>query len=302
MAVIGWIGLGRMGSPMTKNLIAAGHTVNGFDVVPAAVEVAAGHGVVAKSSIAEAVEGADIVFSMLPKGEHAKTVYLGEGGVFENASTSTLLVDSSTIDFDTATELHKEARDRGYKFVDGPVSGGVSGAVAGTLTFMLGGDDTDVENAKTFIEPMAGNIFHAGGEGAGQAAKIVNNMLLAISLQGVVEGAVLAQRFGLEPEVFYNIAKVSSGDSWPLRTWYPVPGVVDTAASNNNFEAGFSTMLMHKDVGLALDGAKTQGVTLSAAELVYNRLQQLIDDGNGDLDCSAIIGLVDENAKGLPQD
>ena len=302
MAVIGWIGLGRMGSPMTKNLIAAGHTVNGFDVVPAAVEAAAGHGVVAKTSIAEAVEGADIVFSMLPKGEHAKTVYLGEGGVFENASTSTLLVDSSTIDFDTATELHKEARDRGFKFVDGPVSGGVSGAAAGTLTFMLGGDDADVENAKTFIEPMAGNIFHAGGEGAGQAAKIVNNMLLAISLQGVVEGAVLAERFGLEPEVFYNIAKVSSGDSWPLRTWYPVPGVVDTAAANNNFEAGFSTMLMHKDVGLALEGAKTQGVTLSAAELVYSRLQQLIEDGRGDLDCSAIIGLVDENAKGLPQD
>lgn len=302
MAVIGWIGLGRMGGPMTKNLIAAGHTVNGFDVVPAAVEAAAGHGVVAKSSIAEAVEGADIVFSMLPKGEHAKTVYLGEGGVFDNASTSTLLVDSSTIDFDTATELHQAARDRGFKFVDGPVSGGVSGAAAGTLTFMLGGDDVDVENAKTFIEPMAGNIFHAGGEGAGQAAKIVNNMLLAISLQGVVEGAVLAQRFGLKPEVFYDIAKVSSGDSWPLRTWYPVPGVVDTAAANNNFEAGFSTMLMHKDVGLALDGAKTQGVTLSAAELVYSRLQQLIDDGNGDLDCSAIIGLVDENAKGLPRD
>ena len=239
---------------------------------------------------------------MLPKGEHAKTVYLGEGGVFDNASTSTLLVDSSTIDFDTATELHQAARDRGFKFVDGPVSGGVSGAAAGTLTFMLGGDDVDVENAKTFIEPMAGNIFHAGGEGAGQAAKIVNNMLLAISLQGVVEGAVLAQRFGLKPEVFYDIAKVSSGDSWPLRTWYPVPGVVDTAAANNNFEAGFSTMLMHKDVGLALDGAKTQGVTLSAAELVYSRLQQLIDDGNGDLDCSAIIGLVDENAEGLPQD
>lgn len=302
MAVIGWIGLGRMGGPMTKNLIAAGHTVNGFDVVPAAVEAAAGHGVVAKSSIAEAVEGADIVFSMLPKGEHAKTVYLGEGGVFDNASTSTLLVDSSTIDFDTATELHQAARDRGFKFVDGPVSGGVSGAAAGTLTFMLGGDDVDVENAKTFIEPMAGNIFHAGGEGAGQAAKIVNNMVLAISLQGVVEGAVLAERFGLEPEVFYNIAKVSSGDSWPLRTWYPVPGVVDTAAANNNFEAGFSTMLLHKDVGLALDGAKTQGVTLSAAELVYSRLQQLIEDGRGDLDCSAIIGLVDENAKGLPQD
>lgn len=302
MAVIGWIGLGRMGSPMTKNLVAAGHTVNGFDVVPAAVEAAAEHGVVAKGSIAEAVEGADVVFSMLPKGEHAKSVYLDEGGVFETASTSTLLVDSSTIDFDTATELHQAARDRGFKFIDAPVSGGVTGAAAGTLTFMVGGEDADVEAAKQFIEPMAGNIFHAGGDAAGQAAKIVNNMLLAINLQGVVEGAVLAERFGLEPEVFLNIAKVSSGDSWPLRTWYPIPGVLDTAAASHNFEAGFSTMLMHKDVGLALDGAETQGLDLPAAKLVFSRLQQLIDDGKGNLDTSALIALVDENAKGFPED
>lgn len=300
MAVIGWIGLGRMGNPMTKNLIAAGHTVTGYDVVEDAVKAAAGHGVKPAGSIAEAVKGADVVFSMLPKGEHAKTVYLGEDGVFAHADTSTLLVDSSTIDFDTAVELHKEATERGFKFVDGPVSGGVSGAAAGTLTFMLGGEDADVEAAKVFIDPMAGNIFHAGGDGAGQAAKIVNNMLLAISLQGVVEGAVLAERFGLKPEVFHSIAKVSSGDSWPLRTWYPVPGVVDTAAANRDFAAGFSTMLMHKDVGLALDGAKTQGVELPAATLVHGRLQELIDTGRGDLDTSALIALVDPEAKGLP--
>lgn len=299
MAVIGWIGLGRMGNPMTKNLIAAGHTVNGYDVVPEAVKAAEAHGVNPTGSIAEAVSGADVVFSMLPKGEHARAVYLGDDGVFAHADTATLLVDSSTIDFDTATALHKEARERGFRFVDGPVSGGVSGAAAGTLTFMLGGDDDHVAAAKVFIEPMAGNMFHAGGDGAGQAAKIVNNMLLAISLQGVVEGAVLAERFGLKPEVFYDIARVSSGDSWPLRTWYPVPGVVETAAANRGFEAGFSTMLMHKDVGLALDGAKSQGVTLPAAELVYSRLQQLIDDGRGNLDTSVLIALVDENAQGV---
>ena len=147
---------------------------------------------------------------------------------------------------------------------------------------------------------MAGNIFHAGGEAAGQAAKIVNNMQLSISLQGVVEGAVLAERFGLDPKVFFDIAKVSSGDSWPLRNWYPVPGVVETSPAEREFTPGFSTMLMHKDVGLALAGAKTQGVDLPAATLVYEKLQQLIDDGWGDADTSILIRNIDENAKGLP--
>src|SRR5699024_1880541 len=187
MATIGWIGLGNMGRPMTRNLVAAGHTVTGFDVVADAVTAAAEDGITPAGSIAEAVAGADIVFTMLPKGEHARSVYLDEGGVLDSASTSTLLVDSSTIDFDSARELHKQASDRGLRFIDGPVSGGVGGAQAGTLTFMLGGADDAIADAKPVIEAMAGNIFHAGGEAAGQAAKIVNNMQLSISLQGVVE-------------------------------------------------------------------------------------------------------------------
>ena len=300
MATIGWIGLGNMGRPMTRNLVAAGHTVTGFDVVADAVTAAAEDGITPAGSIAEAVAGADIVFTMLPKGEHARSVYLDEGGVLDSASTSTLLVDSSTIDFDSARELHKQASDRGFRFIDGPVSGGVGGAQAGTLTFMLGGTDDAIADAKPVIEAMAGNIFHAGGEAAGQAAKIVNNMQLSISLQGVVEGAVLAERFGLDPKVFFDIAKVSSGDSWPLRNWYPVPGVVESSPSEREFAAGFSAMLMHKDVGLALAGAKTQGVDLPAATLVYEKLQQLIDDGWGDADTSILIRNIDENAKGLP--
>jgi 3-hydroxyisobutyrate dehydrogenase len=280
MANIGWIGLGNMGRPMTKNLVAAGHTVTGFDVVEAAVTAAAQDGITPVGSIAEAVAGADIVFTMLPKGEHARSVYLDSGGVLESAQTSTLLVDSSTI--------------------DGPVSGGIGGAQAGTLTFMLGGADDAIADAKPVIEAMAGNIFHAGGEAAGQAAKIVNNMQLAISLQGVVEGAVLAQRFGLDPKVFFDIASVSSGDSWPLRNWYPVPGVVESSPAEREFAAGFSTMLMHKDVGLALAGGESQGVDLPAATLVHEKLQQLIDDGWGDADTSILIRNIDENAKGLP--
>lgn len=300
MATIGWIGLGNMGRPMTKNLVAAGYTVNGFDLVPEAVTAAAEGGVNPVGSIAEAVAGADIVFTMLPKGEHARSVYLDAGGVLESASTSTLLVDSSTIDFDSARALHKQAADRGFRFIDGPVSGGVGGAQAGTLTFMLGGADDAIADAKPVIEAMAGNIFHAGGDAAGQAAKIVNNMQLAISLQGVVEGAVLAQRFGLDPKVFFDIAKVSSGDSWPLRNWYPVPGVVETSPSEREFAAGFSTMLMHKDLGLALAGAETQELDLPAASLVYEKLQKLIDDGWGGFDTSILIRNIDADAQGLP--
>lgn len=301
MAVIGWIGLGNMGRPMTKNLVAAGHTVRGYDVVPEAVAAAAQSGVEAVGSIAEAVAGAEVVFTMLPKGEHARAVYLEPDGVLAHADTSTLLVDSSTIDFDSARALHAAASEAGFRFVDAPVSGGVSGADAGTLTFMVGGADADVETLRPILEPMAGNVFHAGGEAAGQAAKIVNNMQLAISLQGVVEGAVLAQRFGLDPQAFFEIAKVSSGDSWPLRNWYPVPGVVDTAAANNGFMPGFATTLMHKDVGLALAGAESQGLDLPAAKLAYDRLQQLIDSGLGGLDTSAVIGLIDPETPGFPQ-
>ena len=184
MAIIGWVGLGNMGRPMAANLVKAGHTVQGFDVVEAAVTAAAEDGITPAKSIEEAVNGAEIVFTMLPKGEHARSVYLTEGGVLEVASKDTILVDSSTIDFDTARALHDAAREAGYVFLDAPVSGGVTGAAAGTLTFMVGAEDEDFEAAKKYIEPMAGNIFHAGGDAAGQAAKIVNNMMLAISAQG----------------------------------------------------------------------------------------------------------------------
>ncbi|OFL68540.1 MULTISPECIES: 3-hydroxyisobutyrate dehydrogenase [unclassified Brevibacterium] len=301
MAIIGWVGLGNMGRPMAANLVKAGHTVQGFDVVEAAVTAAAEDGVTPAKSIEEAVKDAEIVFTMLPKGEHARSVYLTEGGVLEVAAKDTILVDSSTIDFDTARDLHSAAREAGYVFLDAPVSGGVTGAAAGTLTFMVGAEDADFEAAKKYIEPMAGNIFHAGGDAAGQAAKIVNNMMLAISSQGVVEGAVLADRFGLSPETFLNIAKVSSGDSWPLRTWYPIPGVVDTAAANNGFKPGFAVSLMRKDLGLALAGGETQGVPLDAAQLVADKLDKLIDDGWELADTMALIRNVDPDAEGLPK-
>lgn len=301
MATIGWIGLGNMGLPMTKNLVGAGHAVRGYDVNPDAVAAAVANGVEAAGSIAEAVAGAEIVFTMLPKGEHARSVYLEPGGVLESAAAGTLLVDSSTIDVESAGALHAAAEEKGFSFIDGPVSGGISGAAAGTLTFMLGGADSDIERARPIIEPMAGNIFNAGGRTAGQAAKIVNNMMLAISLQGVAEGAVLARKLGLEAQTFWDIAHVSSGDSWPLRTWYPVPGVVESAASNKGFDATFSAMLAHKDVGLALAGADSVDLDLPAARVAFDGLQQLLDDGYGDKDCSLVIRNIDPEALGLPE-
>src|SRR6478735_6593251 len=223
MAVIGWIGLGNMGGHMSVNLVKAGHDVRGFDLNPAAL------------AAAEAVRGADAVFTMLPKGEHARAVYLGEDGVLKHADTRTLLIDSSTIDIASAQELHDAAAAAGFRFVDAPVSGGMSGAEAGTLTFMVGGEEGAVKDAAGFIGPMAANIIPTGGATTGQAAKICNNLMLFINLASTAEGAVLADRLGLDKQVFWDIASVSSGDSWALRTWYPVPGVVPTAASNNDF-------------------------------------------------------------------
>ena len=289
MTVISWIGLGHMGSPMSANLVKAGHTVRGFDLDERAMATAREGGVQTCSSMAEALEGAEVVFTMLPKGEHSRAVYLGDQGVLALAPKEALLIDSSTIDVETALDLHKAAAEKGFAFVDAPVSGGISGAAAGTLTFMIGGDKDTVARAEQVITPMAGRIVHTGGPGMGQSAKIVNNMMLFINLEACAEGSVLAERLGLDPQVFWDIASVSSGDSWALRTWYPVPDIVPSAAANNNFESTFSAVLAAKDVGLALSAGEQTGVNLPAAELAAQRFQRLIDEGYGDRDCSLIV-------------
>jgi 3-hydroxyisobutyrate dehydrogenase len=293
MAVVGWIGLGNMGGSMSANLAQAGHEVRGFDLNPAAVTAAEAGGVRPVKSIEEAVNGADVVFTMLPKGEHAKAVYLGAGGVLAHAGTSTLLVDSSTIDIASTQQLHDAAAAAGFRFVDAPVSGGMSGAKAGTLTFMVGGEEGAVADATGYIRPMASNIIPTGGATTGQAAKICNNLMLFINLASTAEGAVLADRLGLDKQVFWDIASVSSGDSWALRTWYPVPGVVSTAASNNSFAPTFTTELANKDIGLAISAAEDTGTPLVIGRHVQQLFQQLIDAGESGKDCSMIIKLVD---------
>jgi 3-hydroxyisobutyrate dehydrogenase len=282
-----------MGGSMSVNLAAAGHEVRGFDLSPEAVAAAAAGGVKPAGSIAEAVAGADVVFTMLPKGEHARTVYLGADGVLAHADTRTLLVDSSTIDIASAQALHDAAAAAGFRFVDAPVSGGMSGAKAATLTFMIGGEAGAVAEATEYIRPMAANIIPTGGPTTGQAAKICNNLMLFINLASTAEGAVLADRLGLDKQVFWDIASVSSGDSWALRTWYPVAGVVPTAASNNDFAPTFTTELANKDIGLAISAARDTGTPLEIGEHVQQLFQRLIDSGESGKDCSMIIKLVD---------
>lgn len=302
MAVIGWIGLGHMGGPMTANLVAAGHTVRGFDLSQEALDAAAARGVTPVGSAAEAVDGAEVVFTMLPKGDHVRSVYLGDDGLLAITPKSTLLVDSSTIDIESAQTVHDAAADAGFRFVDAPVSGGMSGAEAGTLTFMVGGAADAVKDASGFIEPMAGNIVPTGGPTTGQAAKICNNLILFINLASTCEGAVLADRLGLDRQTFWNIASVSSGDSWALRTWYPLPDVVPTAASNQDFAPTFTTDLANKDIGLALAAAEQTGTPLPLGAQVKEFFGQLIEAGAGGKDCSMIVKLVDGSLTVTPSE
>ena len=223
MATIAWIGLGHMGGPMSGNLVAAGHEVRGVDPDPACREAAAARGVRVVDTIAEAVAGADAVFTSLPRGEHVREVLGGEGGVWATAPTSALLLDTSTVDVETSRFCHESSAERGFRFVDSPVSGGIAGATAGTLTFMLGGEEDAVTEAASFVEPMAGHVFIVGGPTMGIAAKLANNLMLFVSLLGLAEGSQLAAELGLDAETFFKVASVSSGDSWPLRTWYPCP-------------------------------------------------------------------------------
>lgn len=299
MTTVAWIGLGNMGARMAAHLVRAGHTVRGYDVSSEAVAAAsASAGLEAAGSIAEAVRGADAVFTMVPKGDHARAVYLGEDGIFAHTSPEAVVADSSTIDIATCQELHDAAAQRGLTFVDAPVSGGVSGAEAGTLTFMVGGAPEAVERARVFIEPMCGTFIPTGGATTGEAAKICNNLMLGINLAATSEGAVLADRLGLDRQVFWDIAHVSSGDSWALRTWYPIPGIVPTAASNHDFAPTFSTAMLHKDIDLAIAAADQTDTPLGFGRLVGERLQDVSDAGLAEKDCSIIVKTVDGT---LPQ-
>ena len=264
---IGFFGVGHMGGPMAANLVKAGHEVAAFDLVPALLAAAVNDGVKAAESAAEAVQGADVSVSMLPSAAAVRGLYLGardreDGGVLQHIDKSALIIDCSTIDADTARDVAGIAREQGRVMIDAPVSGGVGGAKAGTLTFICGGESDAIERARPVLECMGAQVFRAGDNGAGQLAKICNNMLLAIHMIGTAEALQMGADHGLDPAVLSEIMKASSGDNWSLDKYNPWPGVMENVPSSKDYEGGFAVKLMNKDLGLALQAAlSTQSAT-----------------------------------------
>ena len=289
MATIAFIGLGNMGGPMAANLVKAGHAVSGFDLSADSLARFAEVGGKPATTVKDAVAGAEVIVSMLPEGRHVEAVYGGPDGVFAAAPAGALCIDSSTIHVDSARTVAKLAAEKGFRFVDAPVSGGTGGAAAGTLTFMVGGTAEAFAAAKPLLEKMGKTIVHAGDAGAGQAAKICNNMILGISMVAVCEGFALARKLGLDEQKLFDIASVSSGQCWSLTTYCPVPGPVPTSPANRDYTPGFAAAMMLKDLKLAQDVAASAGQTTPLGADTAALYQRFVDAGNAGVDFSGII-------------
>ncbi len=295
MATIGFIGLGNMGGHMAHNLIKAGHSVKAFDVVGELLQVALDRGAGRAASVAEAASEVDVVVTMLPAGEHVRDVYLGAAGVIAAARADTLLIDSSTIDVKTAREVAAVAADKTLSMLDAPVSGGVGGAQAGTLTFMVGGAAEAFAAARPLLEVMGANIIHAGGAGNGQAAKACNNMMLAINMIGTCEAFNLAARLGLEAQTFFDIASTASGQSWAMTSYCPVPGPVPASPANNDYKPGFTVAMMLKDLRLAQGAAADTGAQTVFGKEAEQLFATLSGSGQDALDFSAIYRMISKD-------
>jgi 3-hydroxyisobutyrate dehydrogenase len=291
MARIGFIGLGNMGGPMVLNLLKAGHTVRAFDLNPAALQAATDAGAIQASSVADAVGDAEFVVTMLPAGQHVRAVWTGPDGVIEalrGRNDGPLLMDCSTIDVETARAVTKAAEDAGLDALDAPVSGGVGGAVAGTLTFMVGGTPEAFARGKPVLENMGKSIVHTGAAGAGQAVKICNNMILAISMTGVAEAFALGAKLGVDPQKIYDVVSVSTGRCWALNDYCPEPGIVATAPSSKDYAAGFTAALMLKDLKLSQDAAAAVNAPTGLGAMVTKLFQRAVDAGESAKDFSVI--------------
>ncbi|UUR09042.1 3-hydroxyisobutyrate dehydrogenase [Sphingomonas glaciei] len=290
---IAFIGLGNMGGGMAANLAKAGHEVRAFDLSEAALAKAEKRGATRAADAAAAVEGAEAVVTMLPAGKHVAEVY--RSAVFGKAPASAILLDCSTIDVATARTVGEEARAAGYEMVDAPVSGGIAAAEGGTLTFMVGGSAEGFERARPILEQMGKAVIHAGGSGSGQAAKIVNNMLLGVTMAGTCEAFVLAQKLGLDPQVFFDISSKASGQSWSMTSYCPVPGVGPETPADRGYDGGFAAQLMLKDLTLAMEAAQAAGAYTpmgGEAEELYRRF---VERGGGPKDFSALIKMIDDS-------
>jgi len=292
---IAFIGLGNMGLPMAKNLVKAGFSVAGFDLSGAALQALEAAGGKAADSAAEAARDAQVVVSMLPAAAHVKSLYLGGGqggqGLLAQLAPGALVIDSSTISASAAREVAEAARAKGIDMVDAPVSGGTAAADAGTLTFMVGGDGAQLERARAVLEKMGKNIFHAGDHGAGQTAKVCNNMLLGIIMSGTCEALQLGIANGLDPKVLSEIIGKSSGASWVVNSYNPCPGTLENVPSSRAYNGGFATDLMLKDLGLAVEAATDIRASVPLGGLARNLFALHSAAGNGKLDCGSIFNM-----------
>ena len=292
MPSIGFIGIGHMGGPMARNLLKAGHPVTIFDPNADNARSMMSAGAKQAASLVELAAASDVVVSMLPSGRELRVAYLDNDGVVAHAKSGALLIDCSTTDVDSARAVADAARKRGLQFLDSPVSGGVAGAEAATLTFMAGGEEAAVEAARPLLLAMGKNVVHAGASGSGQAAKICNNLILGISMIGVCEAFVLAEHLGLSPEKLFAVSSTSSGQCWSLTSYCPVPGPVPSAPSNRGYQPGFAAKMMLKDLRLASEAAEKHNQAIELGDLAKRLYERFVQEGSGDLDFSAIIEAV----------
>ncbi|MBC8639118.1 3-hydroxyisobutyrate dehydrogenase [Caballeronia sp. EK] len=295
---IGFIGLGHMGGPMAANLLKAGHAVTAFDLVPDALDAAKAAGARLAASPRAAAEGAEVVITMLPAAQHVKSVYLGDDGVLAGVAKGVPLVDSSTIDPATAKLIGQAAAKQGNPFADAPVSGGVVGAQAGTLTFMVGADEALFETLRPMLSGMGKNMVRCGETGTGQIAKICNNLLLGISMIGVAEAMKLGETLGIDPTKLASIVNTSTGRCWSSDTCNPYPGIVETAPASRGYSGGFGADLMLKDLGLAVDAARSAKQPVFMGALAQQLYQSMSQQGLGGLDFSGIIKLYAKQQNG----
>jgi 3-hydroxyisobutyrate dehydrogenase len=291
---VAFIGLGNMGGGMAANLVKAGYTIQAFDLSAEALSRAVGSGCRSAMSARAAVQDADIVVTMLPAGAHVRSVYADT--IIPHAARSTLLIDSSTIDVATARSVAADALSAGLDAVDAPVSGGIAAAQAGTLTFMAGGTEVAYLRAVPVLKAMGKTVIRAGSNGAGQAAKIANNMLLGATMAATCEAFVLAQKLGLDPQKFYDIASISSGQSWSMTSYCPLPGIGPESPADRDYQGGFAATLMLKDLKLALDAANHVGAEVPMGKRAAALYDHLVESGQGEFDFSALIKLHQTNS------
>ena len=298
MARIAFIGLGNMGKPMSANLVKAGHEVHGHDVDESRLADAARRGVLPAASNREAAEGAEFVFTMLPTGREVREVLVDIDRVLDLADDRTIVVDSSTTDLESTGYIHEAAAGRGVALIDSPVSGGMSGAEAATLTFMAGGDPAAIDRAEPLFTTMGQKLVRAGGPSAGQAVKVCNNMLLGISMAGACEALALGEAAGVDRQVLFDVMSTSTGSCWSINQNCPIPGMVPTAPSNNGYQPGFTARLMLKDLSLAREAALKTGAATPLGEHAHALYEKFCEERNSELDFSAMIGMLRDMRQG----